>query len=107
MVVRLSDWLRLKTSSGPEHVQQDLAIRSPHQQASSDDGTSSPTPLAVLIRPVAADRRRRVGRHSPGRAAARSRLEGTAGELQGHHLLLALVTCASMMPVEKLPLASW
>ena len=29
------------------------------------------------------------------------------GDLQGHVFLLALVTCASMMPVEELPAASW
>ena len=37
----------------------------------------------------------------------KARLESDAGNLQGHVFLLALVTCASLMPVEELPAASW
>jgi hypothetical protein len=34
-------------------------------------------------------------------------VEPAAGRVKGSIFLLALVTCASMMPVEKLPPASW
>ena len=46
--------------------------------------------------------------HAPGHdAMAQARLEGGAGGVQGHDLPALAGTCASLMPVEKLPAASW
>ena len=46
-------------------------------------------------------------RHSRGHAAARPRLGRVAETVKGTIFLLALLACASMMPAEKLPPASW
>ena len=49
----------------------------------------------------------RVGGDPRHRWRATAGLENHAGNVKGTVFLLALVTAASMMPVEKLPAASW
>jgi Na+/H+ antiporter NhaD/arsenite permease-like protein len=50
---------------------------------------------------------RHLGRLAGGRALAQAGVEPDSGAFKGSVFLLSLVTCASMMPVESLPPASW
>ena len=62
----------------------------------------------ALLDSIPGDRDCRVGRHPGHRALAPAGLADHAGDRsKGSVFLLALVVCASMMPVEKLPLPSW